>query len=50
MKKEIETKNDGKEFERFDDLLRKVVAVPKEKINGHEAAEKAKKKEAKEKD
>ncbi len=39
----IETKKDGKEFERFDDLLRKVIAVPKEEINKREQAEKHKK-------
>jgi len=40
MKTEVETKNDGKEFKRFDDLLRKVIAVPKEEINKRERVEK----------
>jgi hypothetical protein len=48
MIKRIETKKDGKEFERFDDLLRHVVSVPKEEINRRERAEKEKK-EAKKK-
>jgi hypothetical protein len=43
MKKEIETKKDGKEFDRFDDLFRKVVSVPKTELDKREAAEKAKK-------
>lgn len=43
MEKRVETKKDGKEFERFDDLLRKVIAVPKEEINKREQAEKHKK-------
>lgn len=43
MKNKIETKKDGKEFERFDGLLRQVVSVPKEEINKREKAEKAKK-------
>ena len=32
MNTKTETKKDGKEFERFDDLLRKVVSVPKKEI------------------
>lgn len=36
MKKKIETKKDGKEFERFDDLLKKVVSVPKSEIDKRE--------------
>lgn len=45
MKKpDVETKKDGKEFERFDDLLRKVISVPKDEINKREAAEKTKQK------
>ena len=43
MKKKIETKKDGKEFERFDDLLRHVVKVPKDEINRREQEEKQKK-------
>lgn len=40
MKKKIETKKDGKDFDRFDDLLRKVVNVSKDEINEREKAEK----------
>lgn len=40
MKKKIETKKDGKDFERFDELLRTVVKVPKDEINRREQAEK----------
>lgn len=40
MKKEIETKNDGKEFERFENLLRQVVKVPKDEILRREKEEK----------
>ena len=43
MKKEIETKQDNEEFKRFDDLLRKIVSVPKDEINRREKAEKKKK-------
>jgi len=43
MNKKTETKKDGKEFERFDDLLRKVVSVPKSEIDRREKAEKQKK-------
>lgn len=43
MKKEPETKKDGKEFERFKDFTRKLVAVPKEEIKRREQAAKAKK-------
>ena len=32
MKTKVETKKDGKEFQRFDDLLRTVVSVPKKEI------------------
>jgi len=42
MNTKIETKKDGKEFERFDDFLRKVIAVPKEEINKREREEKHK--------
>ena len=48
MKKKLEMKKDGKGFERFDDLLRQVVSVPKEEINKREQAENQKK-EAKKK-
>jgi len=45
MKKNIETKKDGKEFERFDDILRQVIKAPKEKILEREKAEKERKAE-----
>ena len=47
MKKEIETKKDGKEFERFEQLLSQVVKVPKDEILKREQAEKERKKKAK---
>ena len=40
MKKKIETKQDGKEFERFTDFVREIVKVPKEEILRHEKEEK----------
>jgi hypothetical protein len=40
MKKEIETKQDGKESERFESLLRQVLSVPKDEILAREKAEK----------
>ena len=45
MKKhiEVETKKDSKGFERFDNLLRQVVNVPKEEIEKREKMEKQKK-------
>lgn len=49
MERKIETKQDGKEFERFDDLLRKVVAVPKEEINRREKADRHEKDKKREK-
>jgi len=33
----IEMKNDGKDFERFQELARKVVNVPKEELDRREA-------------
>lgn len=42
-KKTIEMKTDGKNFERFDDLFRKVISVPKEELKKREEAEKQKK-------
>ncbi len=48
MKNTSEIKQDGKEFERFDELLRQVLKVPKSEIEKREKAEK-KKKEAKKK-
>ena len=47
MKKEIETKNDGKEFERFEQFLGQVVKVPKDEILRREKEEKERKKKAK---
>ncbi len=43
MKKKIETKQDGKEFARFDEFLTELVKVPKDRINEREKAEKQKK-------
>ncbi len=43
MKKEIEMKNDGKEFERFDEFLTELVKVPKDEILKREKEEKQKK-------
>jgi hypothetical protein len=40
MEKKIEMKNDGKEFERFETLLRQVVSVPKDEILRREKEEK----------
>jgi len=48
MKKKIETKQDGKEFARFDEFVSKLVKVPKDEILEREKAEKLKK-EAKKK-
>jgi hypothetical protein len=47
MKKKIELKNDGKEFERFENLLSEVVKVPKEEILKREKEEKERKEKAK---
>lgn len=47
MKKQIETKQDGKEFERFEQLLSQVVKVPKEEILRRERNEKQKRGERK---
>lgn len=44
MKKEIEMKQDGKEFERFEDFVRQIVRVPKDEILRREKAEKEKNK------
>lgn len=44
MKKELEMKNDGKDFTRFENLLRQVISVPKEELRRREEAEKQKKK------
>ena len=40
--KKIEMKNDGKDQERFQSLLQKVVSVPKDEIKKHEAQQKKK--------
>ncbi len=40
MKKKIETKQDGKEFERFDVFLTELVKVPKDEILRREKEEK----------
>ena len=47
MKKKIELKNDGKEFERFENLLREVIKVPKDEILRREKEEKEKRKQRK---
>ena len=39
----IEMKNDGNDAARFNDLVRKVVSVPKEKIDAREKEAKAEK-------
>ena len=44
MKKEVEMKNDGKDFDRFENLLREVIKVPKDEILRREKAEKEKRK------
>ncbi|MDQ3750997.1 MAG: hypothetical protein M3367_18555 [Acidobacteriota bacterium] len=43
MKKRVETKQDGKEFTRFEEFVREIVRVPKKEINEREKAEKQKK-------
>ncbi len=40
MRSKVETKQDGKEFERFDEFLTKLVKVPKNEILAREKAEK----------
>ena len=47
MKKKIETNQDGKDYERFEDLLREVVKVPKDEILRREKEEKERKEKAK---
>lgn len=47
MKKKVEMKNDGKEFERFESLLKQVVSVPKDEILRREKEEKEQKEKAK---
>ncbi len=46
MKKEIEMKQDGKAFERFDEFLTELVKVPKDEILRREKVEKERKKKA----
>ena len=36
MKKKLETKKDGKEFDRFDDLFKQVIKVPKSELDKRE--------------
>ncbi len=40
MKKKVEMKQDGKEFERFDEFLTELVKVPKDEILKREKEEK----------
>lgn len=40
MKKEVETKQDGKDFERFDAFLTELIKVPKDEILKREKEEK----------
>jgi hypothetical protein len=47
MKKKAEMKQDGKEFERFDEFVSKIVKVPRDEILEREKAEKQKKAERK---
>lgn len=47
MEKKVEIQNDGKEFERFENLLREVIKVPKDEILKREKEEKEKNKERK---
>ena len=49
MKKTIEMKQDGKEFERFNEFLTELVKVPKDEILKREKEEKERKKLQKEK-
>lgn len=44
MKKNVEMEQDGKEYERFESILRQVVKVPKEEILKREKEEKQKNK------
>lgn len=46
MKKQIEMKNDGKDLERFQTLLKKVVNVPKDEIRKREEQRKKTKKKS----
>lgn len=42
-KKKVEMKNDGKDYERFENLLREVISVPKEELRRREETEKSEK-------
>ena len=42
MKKKIETKNDGKEFQRFEQFVSEIIKVPKDVILKREQEEKRK--------
>ncbi len=48
MKKETETKQDGNEFNRFNDFGRKLVSVPKKEIDEREREYQEQKKAKKE--
>ncbi|MGB7208275.1 MAG: hypothetical protein WBD27_06430 [Pyrinomonadaceae bacterium] len=39
----VEMKNDGKDYTRFENLLREVISVPKEELKRREEVEKQKK-------
>ncbi len=43
MKKQTEIKQDDKSFERFNNLFRKVISVPKEELNRREQIDKQEK-------
>jgi hypothetical protein len=40
MQKKAEMKQDGQDFTRFENFMRKIVSVPKEEINRREKQEK----------
>jgi len=46
MKKKLEMKNDGKDADRFQSLLKTVVNVPKEEIKKEEERQKKEKKKS----
>lgn len=48
MKKKPEMKNDGHDYERFENLLREVISVPKEELKAREKAQKEQKTRANE--
>jgi hypothetical protein len=47
MKKQVEIKQDEKSFERFNDLFRKVISVPKAELEKREKADKEQKEKRK---